>query len=65
MSNKNLSDEDFVKTLYNLFMDREGEATGVAFWTRYLKDGHSRRDVFDGFADSREFAGLKAQYGVK
>ena len=65
MNNKKQSDEDFVKTLYNLFMDREGEATGVAFWTRYLKDGHSRQDVFDGFADSREFAGLKAQYGVK
>ena len=30
MNNKNLSDEDFVKTLYNLFMDREGEATGIA-----------------------------------
>ncbi len=65
MNNKKLSDEAFVKTLYNLFMDREGEATGVAFWTGYLKDGHSRQDVFDGFADSREFAGLKAQYGVK
>ena len=64
MNNKNLSDEDFVKTLYRLFMDREGEATGVAFWTSYLQDGHSREEVFYGFADSVEFARLKAGYGI-
>ena len=65
MNNKNLSDEDFVKTLYRLFMDREGEATGVAFWTKYLKDGHSRLEVFYGFADSIEFACIKANYGIQ
>ena len=65
MNNKNLSDEDFVKTLYRLFMDREGEATGVAFWTKYLKDGHSRLEVFNGFTDSVEFARIKASYGIK
>ena len=60
-----LSDEDFVKTLYRLFMDREGEATGVAFWTEYLQDGHSREEVFYGFADSIEFARIKANYGIQ
>ena len=65
MNNKNLSDEDFVKTLYRLFMDREGEATGVAFWTEYLQDGHSREEVFHGFADSVEFGRIKADYGIQ
>ena len=64
MNNKNLSNEDFVKTLYRLFMDREGEATGVAFWTDYLKAGHSREEVFYGFADSVEFGRIKANYGI-
>ncbi len=64
MNSKNLSDEAFVKTLYSLFMDREGETTGVAFWTSYLQDGHSREEVFYGFADSVEFARLKAGYGI-
>ena len=64
MNNKNLSDEDFVKTLYNLFMDRDGEPTGVAFWTDYLKDGHSREEVFYGFADSAEFGRIKTSYGL-
>ena len=63
MNNKNLSDEDFVKTLYRLFMDREGEATGVAFWTEYLQAGHSREEVFHGGAASAEFARIKAHYG--
>ena len=65
MNNKNLSDEAFVKTLYNLFMDREGEAIGVAFWTEYLQAGHSRLEVFHGFADSTEFARIKINYGIQ
>ena len=65
MNNKNLSEEAFVKTLYNLFMDRDGEPTGVAFWTSYLQDGHSREEVFYGFADSTEFARIKANYGIQ
>ena len=65
MNSKNLSDEAFVKTLYNLFMDREGEATGVAFWTEYLQAGHSREEVFHGFADSAEFARIKTNYGIQ
>ena len=64
MNNKNLSDEGFVKTLYNLFMDRDGEPTGVAFWTSYLNGGHSREEVFQGFADSAEFARIKTSYGL-
>ena len=54
-----------IRDRYNLFMDREGEATGVAFWTKYLKDGHSRLEVFNGFTDSVEFARIKASYGIK
>ena len=64
MNNKRLSDEDFVKTLYRLFMDREGEAEGVVFWQDYLKAGHTRLEVFGGFADSKEFAAIKASYGL-
>ena len=65
MNAKNLSGEDFVKTMYRLFMDREGEASGVAFWTGYLAAGHSRYEVFLGFADSVEFARIVASFGVE
>ena len=65
MNNKNLSDEAFVRTLYELFMGREGEAAGVAFWADYLNGGHSREEVFHGFADSAEFDRIKANYGIR
>ena len=42
-----------------------GEPIGVAFWTDYLKDGHSREEVFHGFADSVEFARIKTNYGIR
>ena len=64
MNNKKLSDKAFVETLYKLFMDREGEAAGVAFWVKYLADGHSREEVFYGFADSAEFGRIKTSYGL-
>ncbi len=64
MNDKNLSDKAFVETLYRVFMDREGEASGVAFWTEYLAKGHTRQEVFDGFADSQEFAGIQSSYGL-
>ena len=65
MNRKNLSDEAFVRTLYNLFMDREGEASGVSFWVNYLAEGHTREEVFNGFADSVEFARIVASFGVE
>ncbi len=65
MNNKNLSDEAFVRTLYELFMGREGEAAGVAFWADYLNGGHSREEVFYGFADSAEFDHIKANYDIR
>ena len=65
MNNKNLSDEAFVRTLYELFMGREGEAAGVAFWADYLNGGHSREEVCYGFADSAEFDHIKANYDIR
>ncbi len=62
--NKNLSDEDYVKTLYRTFMGREYDAAGLADWTNRLKNGSSRDDVLKGFSRSREFAGIMASYGL-
>ncbi len=64
MNNKNLSDQAFVETLYRLFMDREGEPTGVAFWQGYLAAGRTRLEVFHGFADSAEFDKIVSSFGL-
>ena len=63
--NRNLSDEEFVKTMYRVFMDREADPAGLNSWVKVLKDGKSREHVFNGFADSDEFKKLCESYGIK
>ncbi len=62
--NKNLSDTDFVKTMYRVFMDREADGEGLNNWVRVLQSGQSREHVFNGFADSPEFREICASYGI-
>lgn len=64
MESKRLENRAFVETMYKMFMDREGEPTGVSFWTNYLEAGHTRQEVFEGFANSREFAGICRGFGL-
>lgn len=61
---KNLSDTDYVKTLYRVFMDREADGAGLNAWVNVLKNGQSREHVFNGFADSPEFQEICAGYGL-
>ena len=53
-----LSDTDYVKILYNLFLNRSGGASEVSGWAKALASGESRLSVFNGFADSAEFKQL-------
>ena len=62
---KNLSDADFVKLLYNVFMNREADEAGFNAWMKVLKDGQSREHVFNGFADSVEFRDVCTDYGIQ
>ena len=63
--NKNLSDTEYVKTLYRVFMDREADTAGLNAWVNVLRKGQSREHVFNGFADSQEFKQICASYGIK
>lgn len=62
---KNLSDDEYVKVLYRTFFDREYDQAGYDDWMNKLANGTSRNEVMLGFANSREFAQLKASYGLK
>lgn len=62
---KNLSDTDFVKTMYRVFMDREADSAGLNAWVKVLQSGQSREHVFNGFADSNEFKKICASYGIQ
>lgn len=62
--NKNLSDEEYVKTLYHVLMGREYDAQGLRNWLASLANGMSRKEVFDGFVDSFEFKAVIDAYGL-
>ena len=44
--NKNKSNEDYVKDLYKLFMDRDPDQAGFDDWVGKLSEGKSREEVF-------------------
>lgn len=61
---KNTSDEDYVESLYQTFMDRESEADGKGYWLTQLQNDVSRETVLEGFANSTEFEEIMARYGL-
>ena len=61
---KNLSNEEYVKTIYIGILNREADPVGLAEWVKVLENGGSRLDIFNGFADSPEFRELADHYGL-
>jgi len=61
---KNVSDEEYVETLYGTFMGRTSDAEGKAYWLNELKSGKTRESVLEGFSRSREFSGIMAEFGL-
>lgn len=62
--NKELSDEDYVETLYETFLGRGSDPEGKAYWLNYLKKGKSRDEVMKGFSNSAEFSKIVASFGL-
>ena len=63
MQNRNLSDEQYVRILYNAFLGRECDPEGLSYWLNRLATGSSRLDVYHGFSRSNEFAALCTNAG--
>lgn len=51
----NLSNSDFVSTLYQNVLDRQADAEGLQWWTGQLDAGVARSEVVRGFSESDEF----------
>lgn len=63
--NKNLSDEEYLKTLYRTFLDREADTNEITDWLKSMREQNlTRDDVLQGFAHSPEFMEIMAQYGL-
>ena len=63
--NRDLNNDQFVKTMYKSFFNREPDAGGYNGWYTDLQDGtKTRLQVFEGFTNSKEFKDLCAAYGI-
>jgi len=63
-TNRNLSNEDFVKVMYRTYFDREADEAGFNDWMGQLNNGASREHVVNGFSGSVEFANLVNSFGL-
>lgn len=65
LKNQNLSDEEFVRRMYQTFLNREPEEAGLKDWLGRLSRGEETRDsLVYGFTNSREFGELKKKYNL-
>ena len=61
--NKDCSNEEYVMTLYRVFLGREPDQDGKQYWLGKLNSGMSRLHVMNGFSGSDEFAAICDQCG--
>nr|MCR5654828.1 DUF4214 domain-containing protein [Lachnospiraceae bacterium] len=61
---KNRTNEEFVTDLYASIFGREADSEGYQYWLNKLKNGTSREEVFNGFANSKEWDGMCNKYGI-
>ena len=63
--NFKLKNDEYVKRLYTTFMDREPEASEVAYWTGEIAKGtQTRSSVLAFFGSSEEFTNICKKYGI-
>ena len=63
-TNRNLSDTDFVNTLYTSFFNRPADTGGFNGWMEQLGQGTDRETVLNGFIYSQEFKNLCSAYSI-
>lgn len=64
-TSKKLSNREYVKVLYRVFMGREADASGLSYWVGQLDSKkRTRENVFNGFAGSKEFQSIVKSYKI-
>ncbi len=61
---RNLSNEDFLETLYKVFFNRESDKGGKEFYLGELKNGVTRAQIIDDFIESNEWCDLCTDFGI-
>lgn len=62
---KGVTKTEYIKMLYRVFMGREADENGLAFWKQKMREGWSREQVFASFVGSEEYAGICKSYRIK
>ena len=57
--------EALLKSLYALYLDREPDPEGLEYWKQRIADGLTMEELNYGFAQSVEFQGIVASFGLK
>ncbi|MCQ2483666.1 MAG: DUF4214 domain-containing protein [Clostridia bacterium] len=65
LENRQLSNIDLVKVMYDAFFGREADPEGLAAWTEKLEGGANKKLIFKGFVESAEFDNLCNSYGIE
>lgn len=63
-TNKGLSDEEYIDTLYQAVLNREADEEGKAYWVSAFGQGATREMLMEGFVASEEFDALCDGYGI-
>ena len=64
MTDRNLTNEQFITILYNTFLGRAPDADGFAYWLDKMANGMTKIDVYHGFSRSAEFTALCTNAGM-
>ena len=62
LTGRQLSNAEFVKVLYRLYLGRGADPEGLQNWVQMLDSGATREQVSEGFANSAEFAQIIMEY---
>lgn len=60
----NTSNEQYVRTLYNVMLGRECDPAGLQYWLGYLAGGTPRVNILAGFVGSQEYAQICQAYDI-
>ena len=60
---KNTGNEDLVKILYRVYMNRDADPEGLKTWTEKLNGGMALKDLLDTFSKTNEFKKVVSEMG--
>ena len=63
-ASRNLTNEQYVKVLYQAVLDRDSDPAGLNNWVNALNNGMSRTDVMNSFLAADGFTNLCSIYGL-